>query len=400
MVSLTRSRCSARGRGPARRRGRAATSKASSATCRSGSTSSTMQPIASSAPRAGSARRSPRAPPAGRRGRGSTPRACRRVGLRRRARGVRQVVGQRERRARVGPGDRAQQSAASAHAARDRAEHGHRAPRVADGRSGTRPGEGRRPTTLQNDAGLRMLAARSDPSASGDEPAGDGCRRAAAGAARRAREVVGVARRAEDGVEGLRAGAELRRVRLAEDDRAGARAAARRRARPRSGRGRGRSASRTSCACPAVSTRSLTAIGSPWSGPSVVVARERPRRPPRPARAPLGVERDDRVDRGSSASIRSRWCSITSTPLSSRARMEAASSVALLRQSSSLIARHLRAWRPATWNRLALREPRVPDPRAARGAGGRRAGALGGPRQRALLAILLVTRTRSCRSSG
>ena len=44
---------------------------------------------------------------------------------------------------------------------------------------------------------------------------------AAAAAAARPREVVGIARRAEDRVERLRSGAELRRVGLAEGDRAG-----------------------------------------------------------------------------------------------------------------------------------------------------------------------------------
>jgi hypothetical protein len=41
---------------------------------------------------------------------------------------------------------------------------------LADGTTGTRPGEVRSPTRLQNEAGLRMLAPRSDPSASGSMP--------------------------------------------------------------------------------------------------------------------------------------------------------------------------------------------------------------------------------------
>ncbi len=48
-------------------------------------------------------------------------------------------------------------------------------PSVSHGRSagqrGTRPGEGRDPTTLQNDAGLRSEPPRSLPSASGTSPA-------------------------------------------------------------------------------------------------------------------------------------------------------------------------------------------------------------------------------------
>ena len=38
------------------------------------------------------------------------------------------------------------------------------------GTTGTRPGDVRSPTRLQKEAGLRMLAPRSDPSASGSMP--------------------------------------------------------------------------------------------------------------------------------------------------------------------------------------------------------------------------------------
>ena len=86
--------------------------------------------------------------------------------------------------------------------------------------SGITPGEGRRPTSPQNAAGLRTLAPRSDPSANGSIPLRHRGRRAAARPARRPRQVPRVARRAEDRVEGLRAGAELGRVRLADHDRA------------------------------------------------------------------------------------------------------------------------------------------------------------------------------------
>src|SRR4029077_6205876 len=53
----------------------------------------------------------------------------------------------------------------------------------------------------------------------GNHPRGDRGRGAAARAADRPSRVVGVARRAEDRVEGLRAGTVLGRVRLADDDR-------------------------------------------------------------------------------------------------------------------------------------------------------------------------------------
>ena len=46
-----------------------------------------------------------------------------------------------------------------------------RVERVVDVPDGTRPGDGRTPTTLQNAAGLRRLPPRSEPSASGSIPA-------------------------------------------------------------------------------------------------------------------------------------------------------------------------------------------------------------------------------------
>ena len=135
---------------------------------------------------------------------------------------VRRVV-ERQRRARVGAGHRPQQQrgvlARCAPAARARPAGSTRLATAPPGRGRATV---RSPTRLQNEAGLRMLAPRSDPSAKRHHAAGDRGRRAAAAAARRARRVVGVAGRAEDGVEGLRAGAELGRVRLADDDRAGA----------------------------------------------------------------------------------------------------------------------------------------------------------------------------------
>ena len=200
------------------------------------------------------------------------------------------------------------------------------------------PARCRRPTRLQKDAGLRMLAPRSDPSAERDHAAGHRGGRAAAAAARRARGVVGVAGRAEDGVEGLRAGAELGRVRLADDDRAGAAQAGDHQ------RVRGRDVV-------AVDRR---AVGRPHARgvlevldrdrqavqrPGRLVAPRARRRPPRPRAAPSSASRVTiALSSGLTASMRARCASMTSTQLTSRPRIAAASSVALLRHSSSLIA--------------------------------------------------------------
>ena len=91
--------------------------------------------------------------------------------------------------------------------------------RTASSAAGIRPGDGRRPTTLQNDAGLRMLDARSDPSANGSIPVATATAAPPLLPPGRARRVVRVAGRAEHPVERLRAGAELGRVGLADDDR-------------------------------------------------------------------------------------------------------------------------------------------------------------------------------------
>ena len=138
------------------------TSNASSAAVRSGSTSSTTQPIASSAARlscstavtSASTGRSPSAAP-------RDPRPARvDVGPSTKLSGG---SSQRERRPRVRAGHRPQQQRGILHAARQRAEHAHRVPRV--GRRHLRHATGRRPQPdeLQKDAGLRMLAPRSDP---------------------------------------------------------------------------------------------------------------------------------------------------------------------------------------------------------------------------------------------
>ena len=130
-----------------------------------------MQPIASSAPRAasstavtaGSTGRSPRL-------RLQAIRAPRASIPSRQLEGVGRVV-ERQRRARIGPGHRPQQQGGvlrRVRASGPSTPSGFHA--SDDGTAGTRPGDVRSPTTLQNEAGLRMLAPRSDPSANGIIP--------------------------------------------------------------------------------------------------------------------------------------------------------------------------------------------------------------------------------------
>ena len=85
---------------------------------------------------------------------------------------------------------------------------------------GTRPTEGRKPTTLQNAAGLRSEPPVSVPLTTGASPQAKRDGGAAGRSAARLRQVVGIARRAENLVERLRTRAEFRRVGLADDDRA------------------------------------------------------------------------------------------------------------------------------------------------------------------------------------
>ena len=85
---------------------------------------------------------------------------------------------------------------------------------------GTRPTDGRKPTTLQNAAGLRSEPPVSEPLTTGANPQAKRDGGAAGRSAARLRQVVGIARRAENFVECLRARAEFRRVGFADDDRA------------------------------------------------------------------------------------------------------------------------------------------------------------------------------------
>ena len=89
------------------------------------------------------------------------------------------------------------------------------------GRSGMRPGAGRKPDDVaEATRGCGSSREVAMPSASGASPQATAAAAPPLEPPAGPLEVVGVARDAEDGVEGLRAGAELRRVRLADDDRA------------------------------------------------------------------------------------------------------------------------------------------------------------------------------------
>ena len=86
---------------------------------------------------------------------------------------------------------------------------------------GTTPGEGRKPATPQNDAGVRRLPPRSEPVASGTWPERQRHRRAAGRAGAGLGRIERIAGRAVDAVGRVGAGAELGRVGLAENDAAG-----------------------------------------------------------------------------------------------------------------------------------------------------------------------------------
>ena len=90
-----------------------------------------------------------------------------------------------------------------------------------------RPREALMPTTPQQLEGMRIDPPPSEPSAIGREACRDGRGRATARAARRLRQVPGVARGLEQAERGRGAIAELGRVRLAQEDASGLAQAAR-----------------------------------------------------------------------------------------------------------------------------------------------------------------------------
>ena len=143
------------------------------------------------------------------------------VGRRRRGRERRRVDVVRQGRAVVGARQHRQHQRAVAHAAAHRAEHRERVPgRARRASTGTRPGVVRKPITPQNAAGVRSEPPRSEPSQSGLMPVARATAEPPRRAAARERRVPRVAGLAEHVVERVGAGAELRRVGLAEDDRA------------------------------------------------------------------------------------------------------------------------------------------------------------------------------------
>ena len=129
-------------------------------------------------------------------------------------------VVQAEREAEIRPGHDAHQQGDVADGARQGAIDGH----VEPGRLRFGIGDAARRGTKADDVavatGVAQGAAEVAAVGDGVHAGGQGDGRAAGGAARRLRQVVGIERRAEDGVERLRAGAELGDVRLADRDRA------------------------------------------------------------------------------------------------------------------------------------------------------------------------------------
>ena len=216
---------------------------------------------------------------------------------------------------------------------------------------GTRPGDGRNPTTLQKLAGIAQRAAQVGAVGERQHAAGERRRRAAAAAAAGLREVVGVARRAENRVESLRAGAELRRVGLADHDRAGVLAALDDQVVRCRARSRGRSASRRSCGCRAVSDEVLDRDRQPVQRAD---ARRRARRAASAAAAAAsssarGSSVGIAFTCGSSRSICARNARITSTAEISRPRR--ARRARALRESK---ARRLRRAALATWRKRGV----------------------------------------------
>src|SRR5438876_6962800 len=129
-------------------------------------------------------------------------------------------LGDRHRGARIRAGHGGKKKSAVVHRARHRADHRQRVPRI---RRGPRRHSPRRRPKADDVAVVAGIAqARSEVGAVGERQ--DAARHRRAGAARGAaaglRRIVGIARRAEQLVEGLAAGAEFGGVRLADENRA------------------------------------------------------------------------------------------------------------------------------------------------------------------------------------
>ena len=129
--------------------------------------------------------------------------------------------GDRLRVAAVTAGERAEQQRRVVDAASDRPEHRQRRPRVGLRVGGRDPaGGGAQPDDAAERRRVADARREVGPVGERQHPARHGHRRAAAAAARRQSRVVWVQRGAEHAVERVRAGRELGRVRLADDDRA------------------------------------------------------------------------------------------------------------------------------------------------------------------------------------
>ena len=195
-----------------------------------------------------------------------------------------------------------------------------------------RPGEGRSPTTPQNDAGLRMLDARSDPSANGSIPV-------ATATAAPPLLPPGVS----DASCGLSVAPNTRLNVFDPAANSGVLVLPMMIAPAR----RSRSASMPSASgmwsakivdpyvvrIPAVSSMSLTAIGSPCSGPSTSPRATASSAARACARAPSASSVTIAFSRGLTSAIRARCCSITSAADCEPSAIPAASRRALVTRS-------------------------------------------------------------------
>ena len=126
----------------------------------------------------------------------------------------------RRRRARIRAGHRAEEQRAVGNGARHRTEHRERVPGVRRGPRRHAPGRGTEADDIAVVAGIAQACREVGSVGERQHAASDGHGRATRGAAAGLVEVVGIARCAEHLVEGLAAGAELRRIGLADRDRA------------------------------------------------------------------------------------------------------------------------------------------------------------------------------------
>ena len=137
------------------------------------------------------------------------------------ARELARVDGVGERRAVVGPGHHGEHQRGVGDRARHRPGHADRVPAERSRMMRARgPGVVRKPTTPQNAAGMRSEPPSVRALGERAHARGERHRGAAARPAAGERGVPGIARRPEHGVERVAARAELRRVGLADDDRA------------------------------------------------------------------------------------------------------------------------------------------------------------------------------------